>query len=67
MASRGPGRPDALVQGTGEEKDISEYMVLQRRMWKEIEEPWMVWGTTEETDPDTVLSSNIPAQLTGKP
>ncbi|KAI4284141.1 MAG: hypothetical protein L6R38_001639 [Xanthoria sp. 2 TBL-2021] len=66
MVSRGPGRPDALIQGTGEEKDVSEYLVLQRRMWKEIEEPWMVWGTTEETDPDTVLSSSIPTQVTEK-
>ncbi|KAI4264601.1 MAG: hypothetical protein L6R42_000306 [Xanthoria sp. 1 TBL-2021] len=66
MVSGGPGRPDALVQGTGEEKEVSEYLVLQRRMWKEIEEPWMVWGTTEETDPDTVLSSSIPARVTEK-
>ncbi|KAL8807367.1 MAG: hypothetical protein Q9182_000706 [Xanthomendoza sp. 2 TL-2023] len=58
LVSGGPGRPEALVQGTGEKKPVSEYLVLQRRMWKEVEEPWMVWGTTEETEPDTVLGSN---------
>ncbi|KAL8994919.1 MAG: hypothetical protein Q9169_005256 [Polycauliona sp. 2 TL-2023] len=62
MVSRGPGRPDAPIQGTGEEKDVSEYLVLQRRQWKDVEEPWMIWGTTEETDPETVLSANVPAQ-----
>ncbi|KAL8659691.1 MAG: hypothetical protein Q9226_000316 [Calogaya cf. arnoldii] len=66
MVSRGPGRPDAQIQGTGEEKDVTEYLVLQRRIWKEIEEPWMVWGTTDETDPDTVLTSKDPAQNTAK-
>ncbi|KAL8854890.1 MAG: hypothetical protein Q9221_000397 [Calogaya cf. arnoldii] len=66
MVSRGPGRPDAQIQGTGEEKDVTEYLVLQRRIWKEIEEPWMIWGTTDETDPDTVLIPKDPAQNTAK-
>lgn len=58
MVPRGPGRPDVPVQGTGEEKVVTEYLVLQRRMWKSVEEPWMVWGTTEETDPDSVLGKD---------
>ena len=58
FVSSGPGRPEHLVKGTGEEKQVSEYLVLQRRIWKEREEPWMVWGTTNETDPDTVLLSS---------
>ncbi|KAL8810598.1 MAG: hypothetical protein Q9200_002444 [Gallowayella weberi] len=66
LVSRGPGRLEALVQGTGEEKPVSEYLVLQRRMWKEVEEPWMVWGTTEETEPDTVLGSNALVPATAK-
>ncbi|KAL8681497.1 MAG: hypothetical protein Q9186_002383 [Xanthomendoza sp. 1 TL-2023] len=66
LVSGGPGRPEALVQGTGDEKLISEYLVLQRRMWKEMEEPWMIWGTTEETDPDTVLSSDAVVPATAK-
>ncbi|KAL8914146.1 MAG: hypothetical protein Q9171_001141 [Xanthocarpia ochracea] len=64
LVSMGPGRPDALLQGTGDEKPVSEYLVLQRRMWKEVEEPWMIWGTTDETDPDTVLKSNVQTQKT---
>ena len=45
-----------LVPGTGQVKDVSEYVVLQRRMWKEEEEPWMVWGTVEESDWRTVAT-----------
>ncbi|MCJ1235962.1 hypothetical protein MMC14_003938 [Varicellaria rhodocarpa] len=40
----------SVVEGTGEEKVIREYLVVQRRMWHRLEEPWMVWGTVEETD-----------------
>ena len=39
-----------VVPGTGQMKDVKEYVVVQRRMWKEQEEPWMVWGTVEESD-----------------
>ncbi|MCJ1288461.1 hypothetical protein MMC26_007819, partial [Xylographa opegraphella] len=39
-----------LTPDTGEVKEIKEYVVVQRRMWKEQEEPWMVWGTIEESD-----------------
>jgi len=35
---------------TGAVKEVMEYIVVQRRMWKEQEEPWMVWGTIEESD-----------------
>ncbi|KAL9118566.1 MAG: hypothetical protein Q9187_004885, partial [Circinaria calcarea] len=43
--------PDGQVtEGTGAEKVVQEYVVVQRRMWKEKEEPWMVWGTVEESD-----------------
>ena len=35
---------------TGEVKEVKEYVVVQRRMWKEQEESWMVWGTIEEND-----------------
>lgn len=36
-------------------KEVKEYVVLQRRIWKEREEPWKVWGTVEETDWKTVV------------
>ncbi|KAL8734418.1 MAG: hypothetical protein Q9181_003221 [Wetmoreana brouardii] len=61
VLSNGSSRPEELVKGTGEDKPVSEYLVLQRRMWQGEEEPWMIWGTTEETDPDTVLQPNMPA------
>ena len=44
-------KPDGqMVEGTGLEKVVQEYVVVQRRMWREKEEPWMVWGTVEESD-----------------
>ncbi|KAI9674987.1 MAG: hypothetical protein M1817_001393 [Caeruleum heppii] len=43
-----------VVPGTGEAKDIKEYLVLQKRLWKGEESPWLVWGTTEETQVDDV-------------
>lgn len=42
----------AIVEGTGEGaniKEITEFVVIQRRLWKGVEEKWKVWGTTEET------------------
>ncbi|RFU34488.1 hypothetical protein B7463_g1857, partial [Scytalidium lignicola] len=49
---RGDGQ---VVPGTGKEKDIVEYVVLQKvyRGWKGGE--WKVWGTTEETTLEEVL------------
>lgn len=46
-----PGERDIVISGTGEE-EIDEYFVIQRRIWKEKEEPWMVWGTTQESNID---------------
>ena len=43
-----PGEGDIVLDGTGEKREMDEYFVIQRRIWKEIEEPWMVWGTTQE-------------------
>ena len=48
IGRRGPDQ-DAVVEGTGEEKKVQEYLVLQRRIWKGKEQPWMVWGTTQES------------------
>ena len=41
---------EVLWDGEGTEKDVTEYIVIQRRVWYGAEEPWQVWGTTEETD-----------------
>lgn len=42
------------VPGTGQEKDMLEYVVLQRRFLKGQEDPWLIWGTMEETTMDKV-------------
>lgn len=38
-----------VVPGTGEPKDVTEYLVIQKRCFGGKEENWEVWGTTEET------------------
>lgn len=43
-------KPDGtIVAGSGIEKDTKEYLVIQRRLYKSVEQDWMVWGTMEET------------------
>lgn len=57
------GRPDITLSGTGEEKDVKEYLVLQRRLLKDQEGPWKIWGTTDETDvTDIVEGKRVPLQ-----
>ena len=38
------------VPGTGEITELTEYIVIQKRILKEKEEPWMIWGTVQESD-----------------
>lgn len=38
-----------MVPGSGKEKDVVEYVVVQRRCGNWKEEDWQVWGTTGET------------------
>ena len=40
----------SVVEGTGGVRQMKEYVVVQRRMWGEKEEEWVVWGTVEEGD-----------------
>lgn len=35
-------------------KDMVEYIVMQRRMWKGKEEPWKVWGFVEKTTVESI-------------
>ena len=51
------GKPDTIVEGTGEEKDIREYLVLQKRVLKGQETDWVIWGTTDETDVKNIVGS----------
>ena len=39
----------SVVPGSGQEKEMVEYLVIQRKLEKAAEQEWMVWGTTEET------------------
>ncbi len=39
----------SVVPGSGREKDTVEYLVIQKKLEKSVEQDWMVWGTTEET------------------
>jgi len=47
------------VPGTGQEKEVKEYVVIQKRLWKGKEEGWLVWGTTEETTMDKLLAEEM--------
>ncbi|KAL2065436.1 hypothetical protein VTL71DRAFT_3106 [Oculimacula yallundae] len=38
-----------MVEGTGKEKDVVEYLVLQKMVEDWQEGGWRVWGTTKET------------------
>lgn len=42
------------IEGTGKEKDVVEYVVIQERIENWRAEEWQVWGTTRETGLDDV-------------
>ncbi|KAG0138491.1 hypothetical protein HOY82DRAFT_142987 [Tuber indicum] len=42
-------RGEVLSREGGEEKEVVEYLVIEKKYDKDIESPWSVWGTTEET------------------
>lgn len=53
------GGEDTVIAGPGsDQKQMVEYLVLQRMMLKGKENPWMVWGTTEETKVEDVLEDD---------
>ena len=39
-------------------KDMDEYLVIQKIMVEGRESDWMIWGTTSETDPSTLLDED---------
>jgi protein MBA1 len=45
-------RDGKIVPGSGQEKDVLEYVVIQKMMLRGKEEDWRVWGTTDETTID---------------
>ena len=44
------GQPDTRLPERGEEKALTEYLVMQKRIVQGKEEPWIVWGTTRESE-----------------
>ncbi len=49
-------KSDVVIEETkGEPKKMMEYVVLQKRILRGKEEPWKIWGMTEETKPEDVL------------
>jgi protein MBA1 len=38
-----------MIPTTGKEKDVTEYVVIQRMLKDYVEGDWIAWGTTEET------------------
>lgn len=46
----------------GKEVEVDEFVVVQRRVWKGVEERWRIWGTTRETrvqDFDRVIDEEM--------
>ncbi|KAI9703273.1 MAG: hypothetical protein M1836_007839 [Candelina mexicana] len=43
------GADGKRVPGTGTEKVVREYVVIQKQMFGGKESSWLIWGTTEET------------------
>lgn len=40
---------ETVIVSESEPKDVTEYLVLQRRIYNSEEQDWMVWGFAEET------------------
>lgn len=40
---------DQIVPGSGKEKDVIEYVVLQKKYEAWNSGDWQIWGTTQET------------------
>ncbi|KAF2834263.1 hypothetical protein M501DRAFT_990436 [Patellaria atrata CBS 101060] len=44
-----PGHDHDLAESKDKVKEVTEYLVLQRKMWMGVEEPWSIWGMAKET------------------
>ena len=55
---------DVVVEETkGEPKKVTEYVVLQKRMIRGKEDPWKIWGMTEETKPEDFMQADRATSL----
>lgn len=50
---KGEGGKDTA--GIGEGKMMDEYVVIQKNIFQGVEDDWMVWGTTKESDVSEII------------
>jgi protein MBA1 len=55
---------EELAQPDVHEKDVVEYLVLQRRLLKGEEEPWKVWGFANATTLESIEKNEEQEKLT---
>lgn len=44
-----------IVGARGGEKMMDEYVVIQKNIFRGVEDDWMVWGTTKESDASEII------------
>lgn len=50
------GEEENATAGIGEGgKMMDEYVVIQKNVFQGVEDDWMVWGTTKETDVSEII------------
>lgn len=54
----GAQRDVVLEETKAEPKKVIEYVVLQKRMIRGKEDPWKIWGMTEETKLEDVMQED---------
>lgn len=53
------------LSGTTEEREVVEYLVLQKIMLNGREEKFKIWGTVEESKEDVLGNDTVAATATG--
>lgn len=53
-----------LVEGSDVPKEVTEYIVIEKKYEGRKESAWYVWGTTEETTGMCILSSGLGIEKT---
>ena len=43
------------TEGIGGGKMMDEYVVIQKNIFQGVEDDWMVWGTTKESDVSEII------------
>lgn len=58
VGSSSNNKEDSTTTGTGGgvgEKMMDEYIVIQKNIFQGVEDDWMVWGTTKESDVSKII------------